>query len=830
MRQEGRARGRVRLAGLLTVASVAWLAPQSAQAQTQAPVELNIASQDLASAIRQVGRRTRAEIIFSPSIVGSRRAPALVGSFTTEQALARLLEGTGLAARRTAQGGYVIERRQISDASASVHASEFADDSEIIVTATKRAEPVRKISGSVSAQTGEQLEKLGAQGLADYLTRTPGVVFNARRPGDGSIAIRGISTTTGRDQGQATTGVFINDVPLTDPSISVGTPDIDTFDVDNVAVLRGPQGTLFGSASLGGAVNYQASRPDLARWAGRAQVGLHSIEEGGIGVAGKIMLNAPVIEDALGVRGVFVYREDAGFIDNIGIGKRDSNRTVTTGGRFLASWKPGPDTTIAYMYLEQRQVTDDAGYQQPTLAGKLRKTTVIPERSRFDTLIHNLRLDQDLGFATLTATATYHRKKGHVVEDLTAAFSRFLFDLAPVTSITPMKNDGQTYEIRLASAPGGAFDYVVGAMHDDTDTRLVQGVYAAGLQGVVDGLLGPGKGAEVAPGDRFFEGGVTGRARESALFGEATYHLNDQLKVTLGGRLFDQELKLHSLFTDLFFFLETGNLVDEVKGTQKSSGFNPKGSITWTPRPGLMIYALTSKGFRFGGPNLITPLPGSNVPRQFGSDSLWNYELGMRADLFDRKLLLDVTGFYVDWSNIQLRLTTANGLNYADNAGKARSYGLEASATLRPADGLSLTSNLTYLNAKLSEPFDPNPSAPGPVVPAKTTLPGASKWQVSNTVAYERDAGAMDWSVVFSHRYISRAPGALITGSAIAGAPQGGYNLFDIRTGVRNDRIGITLFLDNIGDSRGVTGGSANPLQQYLVRPRTLGVTVDYRI
>ncbi|KGB53963.1 TonB-dependent receptor precursor [Sphingopyxis sp. LC81] len=830
MRQEGRARGRVKLAGLLTIASVAWLAPQSVQAQTQAPVELNIASQDLASAIRQVGRRTRAEIIFSPSIVGSRRAPALVGSFTTEQALARLLEGTGLAARRTAQGGYVIERRQISDAAASVHAAEFTDDSEIIVTATKRAEPVRKISGSVSAQTGEQLEKLGAQGLADYLTRTPGVVFNAGRPGDGSIAIRGVSTTTGRDQGQATTGIFINDVPLTDPSISIGTPDIDTFDVDNVTVLRGPQGTLFGSASLGGAVNYQASRPDLARWAGRAQVGLHSIEHGGIGVAGKVMLNAPVIEDVLAVRGVFVYREDAGFIDNIGIGKRDSNRTVTTGGRFLASWKPGPDTTIAYMYLDQRQKTGDTGFQQPTLAGELRKTTVVPERSDFRTLIHNLRFDQDLGFATLTATATYHRKKMNSREDYSAALSPFLFDLTPITSIAPGKNDGQTYEVRLASAPGGAFDYVVGAMHDDTDTRLGQLIYATGLQGVVDGLLGPGKGAEIVPRDRLADVVVTGRARESALFGEATYHLNDQLKVTLGGRLFEQELKLHSLLTDLFLFLDTGNLVEEKTGTQKSSGFNPKGSITWTPRPGLMIYALASKGFRFGGPNIIPALPGSNVPRQFDSDSLWNYELGMRADLFDRKLLLDVTGFYVDWSNIQLRLTTANGLNYADNAGKARSYGLEASATLRPADGLNLTSNLTYLNAKLSEPFDPNPSAPGPVVPAKTTLPGASKWQVSNTVAYERNAGAMDWSVVFSHRYISRAPGALVASSAIAGAPQGGYNLFDIRTGVRNDRIGITLFLDNISDSRGVTSGFANPLQQYVVRPRTFGVTVDYRI
>lgn len=824
--QTFRALGRAGLAGVLAISPAALLVPSAAWAQ--ATVQFDISGQDLASAIRQVGRRTDVEIIFSPSIIGSRRAPALVGPFTTEQALDRLLEGTGLVARRTAQGAYVIERRQTSEAGGESAGAEFAD-AEIVVTATKRPEPVRKISGSVSAQTGEQLDKLGAQSLADYLTRTPGVVFNAARPGDGSITIRGISTTTGRDQGQATTGVFINDVPLTDPSISIGTPDIDTFDVDNVTVLRGPQGTLFGSASLGGAINYQANRPDLTHWGARVQAGLSGTEQGGTSGAGKLMLNAPIVEDVFGIRGVLVYREDAGYIDNIGTGERDSNRTVTKGGRFLAGWKPGPNTSIAYMFLEQRQTTDDAGFQQPTMAGALRKSTAFPDRGSFSTLIHNLRFDQDLDFATLTATATYHRKEGNTRDDYSAAFSDALFGLAPITSIAPTKNDGQTYEIRLASAPGSAFDYVIGAMHDDTKTHLNQQLYVTGLQAVVDSLLGPGTGVALAPDDLFFDGTVTGRARETALFGEATYHLNDRLKATFGGRVFDQQLRLRSVLTGLSSFLSTGNSVVDMTGTQKSSGFNPKASITWTSDQGLMAYALASKGFRFGGPNIIPSLPGSNVPSQYGSDSLWNYELGVRADLFDRKLLLDVTGFYVDWSDIQLRLTS-NSLNYADNAGKARSYGLEASATWRPLEGLTLTSNLTYLNAKLSEEFDPDPSTPGPVVPAGATLPGASEWQISNVLSYERDAGAMDFSAVFSHRYISSAPGALILDSEIAGAPQGGYHLFDMRTGVRSDRIGITLFLDNIGNSHGVTSGTANPLEQYIVRPRTMGITLDYRI
>jgi outer membrane receptor protein involved in Fe transport len=137
--------------------------------------------------------------------------------------------------------------------------------SEVIVTATKRPEAARKISGSVSAVTGAQLEAIGANSFADYLTSTPGVVFNAAVPGESTVVIRGVSTTVGFDQGQGATGYFINDVPLTDPYFTVAIPDIDAFDVDNVTVLRGPQGTLFGSASLGGAVDYQAAKPNLSR-------------------------------------------------------------------------------------------------------------------------------------------------------------------------------------------------------------------------------------------------------------------------------------------------------------------------------------------------------------------------------------------------------------------------------------------------------------------------------------------------------------------------------------------------------------------------------------
>ncbi|QXQ05386.1 TonB-dependent receptor [Sphingosinicellaceae bacterium] len=696
---------------------------------------------------------------------------------------------------------------------------------DLVITATKRAEPVREIAGAITVQTGAELDKLGAQGFSDYLTRTPGVVFNATTPGSGTITIRGVGTTTGQDIGQATTGIFINEVPLTDPSLSIGTPDIDTFDVDNVAILRGPQGTLFGSSSLGGAINYQAAHPDLDDIAARFQGSVRATRHGGTGGAGKVMLNAPIVTGKLGIRGVFVYREDAGYIDNLGTGETDVNRTVTKSGRILATWAPTDTTTFNYFYLEQRQRTDDAGYQQPGLGGALRKSTAEPEFSTFTTLVHQLRLDQETGIGTITATATRHEKKTDGLTDLTGGLSDALFGLAPISSFSPGSSKGNTFEIRIASPAGSKFEYLVGAMYDRTKMRQRQVIYAAGLADFIDAagpLIGlpADSGQALAPGDLLVDAALPATAKEMALFGELTYNFSDRIKATVGGRLFQQRLVNGSNAFGLYVLLNAGEYEQSISGSRKWSGFSPKASITWKPSEDLMIYTLASKGFRFGGSNLAV-LPG--IPSSYDSDSLWNYEIGTRADLLDRKLLVDVTGFYIDWSNIQLK-RQLSGVNFAQNAGKAEIYGIEASLVLRPAQGLELSSNLTWLHATLSKDFDPDQvDASNPVIPSGTRLPGASMWQFTNSLSYQISWSKASPVIVLSHRYISRAPSDLEATSR-----QGGYHLFDARIGGKFGPAGLTLFVENIGDRRGVTNSSLlPPLQQYLVRPRTVGATLD---
>ncbi len=774
-------------------------APVHAQART---VAFDIPAETLSEALRDYGEATGQQIIFTQDLVAGRRSQALRGSFAADEALQRLLAGSGLRVERTPAGAIMIVRDSPAAAPASTGATngEQLLIEEIIVSATKREEPVRRISGSVSAFDEAGLEALGAERLADYLTRTPGVVFNQSVPGNSAAVIRGVATTTGIAQAQGTTGYFINDVPLTDPFYSSGIPDIDTFDVDNISVLRGPQGALFGSASLGGAIIYQATKPDLKRFAAHVRASVESTSGGAASYGGRGMVNIPVVTGIFAVRGVLDYRQDGGYVDNIGTGEDDANATQVRGGRVLATYAPAEGTTLNYLFLQQTSDTDDAGFIEPAV-GRYEKNTALDERFKYRTRIHHLRLDQQFSFATLTATAARHEKKFSGTQD----FSNLLPPaLAPAAFLEPGTSEGNTFEVRLASPTGPRFEYLVGLFHDETD------------ESVVNQLVAP----EATPvfGDAtLLDATVSIEGEESALFGEATWHFTDQWKASLGGRYFATRLSTNIAQSGP---LIGGSSVSE--GRSSEQGFSPKASLTWSSGDDLLIYGLVSRGFRFGGPNLAVD-PDFAIPAEFESDSLINYELGVRSNLDGRRLQLDGAVFYIDWSDIQVALSTPNGFTYTDNAGKARNYGFEGVATFRPSRNLTLQGNVTWLDSQLRSDFISGTA----VVPKGRTLPGAADWQIADSALYTFADSPLLPSIAFSHRYISTAPGALVPRPQ----EQGGYNLFDLRLSATIAGVGVSAFVENIGDERGVTQAVTNNRgrSEYIVRPRTYGMTFDYR-
>jgi iron complex outermembrane receptor protein len=825
----------ISIRAVLAVALCAVLCPAPADSQSARadpdPRRIDIPAGDLNTALEYLATRSGTGLVYRPEQVKGVKTRGVHGALSPEEAVKQLLEGTGLEASTDSTGAMLIAAPQV------IARNSHSDDDgtlldEIIVTATKENMPARTIAGSVAVLPGSQLDTSGAQSFADYLTRVPGVIFNAGPPGISTATIRGVSTTTSIDQGQGTTGYFINDVPLTDPNFAVAIPDIDAFDVNNVSVLRGPQGTLFGSASLGGAINYVAAPPNLSKFEGRVQGTLAGASVGAGSQSEKIMLNVPLLEDRLAIRGVFVYRRDGGYVDNVGKGVKNANETLVRGGRLEVLWAPTDGTQINYLFLRQFEDTKDIGYQEPVIAGSLEKRTLIAEPLDFKTTINNLRLDQDVGFATLTATATYHQKAQFSNIDLTALFGPlFGNQLSPISTQQAASSNGTTFEMRLASKPGGRFDYVVGIMHDLTRESFLDLLGAPGAEQyatrIYDPIFGAGFGQRAAPGNIFYTAPLDVKGEEEALFGEGSFHFNDQWKITLGGRLFDTKVDGASSASGLLYYLLTAPRVlsFDFASAEKATGFTPKASITWNPTGDIMAYVLASKGFRFGGPNINPPDPKNPFPPTYAPDSLWNYEIGTRTDWLDRTLELDATAFYIDWSNIQVRLGTASGLAYATNFGKAKNYGLESTVIWHPVGGWTMQGNVTYLDATLSQAVVSGATNE----PAGATLPGASKWNLNATVRYDWSGIPLRPAVQLSDRFISTAPAGF---GFVEPITVGNYNLLDARASGRYDNLKATVFVNNIADKRGVTTASfvpGSPFSQYIVRPRTYGLTLDYR-
>jgi outer membrane receptor protein involved in Fe transport len=803
------------------VAAVSFAAPA---AWAQSAVRVDIPRGEASATLQTFARQTGVQIFAPAEVVRGVTTRPVSGQLTPQAALARMLEGAGLSASFGADGKTVTLTAAATPASA-VGNEAYNQVEEVVVTVNKREEDVRKIASSVTAITGRQLDATGAQSFGDYLTRTPGVQFNSAIPGYSTVTIRGVSTTTSIDVGQATTGVYINDIPLTEPFNSAGVPDVDPFDMDRVEVLRGPQGTLFGSATLGGAVNMVARKADPTRFGARIEGSLANVADSGdLSYTAKAMVNIPIIQDKLALRLVGSYRDTAGYLDNVGLGRKDTNGIDVTGGRASLEWRPTDRISVSALGFYSKTDTADAFWSRRDL-GERKRTSNLLEAFEAETKIFSLRGDFDLDFATLTVSGAHTQKNTTNHTDFTPTFGPIFQNRSgPIALVAEREARGDLYEARLASKSGGAFEWLVGASYNHIETDLPSGAGFTGAAALIEtlfsGRFGAGVGALAAPGDRFTDYTLAIDGVEQALFGEATWRFTPQWRVTAGGRFFKTELKNLTVQSGLFSLLSTGKVQSVQKGQSEEDGFNPKLSLTYEPDGDHMFYGLISKGYRFGGPNAIPQNPAYPSPASFGSDSLTNYEIGARTRLFDRTLTLDATLFYIDWQDIQLLSVRGDNMAYATNVGAARNVGVDLMSDWRPTPNLTLTASVGYLDGKLLDDINTGATT----AKAGTRLPGASRWRIASTASYRFDA-PYDPTVMVLYRYVSSAP------SDLSGTVwQGGYGVLDLRVQGQFGGTRVEGFVENVGDRQGVTVAETNRAgpRIYTVAPRTIGVRVTH--
>jgi iron complex outermembrane recepter protein len=546
--------------------------------------------------------------------------------------------------------------------------SQTAALEEIIVTAQKRAENIQDVPISISAVTSDQIAVRGVTSLQDMQYSIPGLSSFRYGPGGQEyIQMRGISNSAGAQ----TVGQYLDEVSIISDIQGQGL-DIRLLDMERVEVLRGPQATLYGEGSMGGTVRYITAAPDLGGFAGAVEAETGSVSDGGWGYKTSGMLNAPIVEDVLGVRLVAGYERAAGWIDNSVTGQDDVNDASIRTFRGKVAAKLGDRGSLSVLALHQDSDQDyqNFGIARRTAAGVL-------QFNRDDYEVYNAVLQYDLGFADLTASVGYVEREQDVQTDHAPFFVPVLigagFPAGFITQVaTGNDNDFEALanELRLSSRGDTRLNWSIGAYMRNSKSFT-------------------GGHSVTSPGTLPFELLFVDQHRKSdawAVFGETSYDFTDQLTVLVGARYYYDEQTFRATSESFG--------VPAVDGGEASfDTLNPRVNLRYMPSSTSTFYANVSKGFRSGGFNQ-TSLGGGvvSISPTYDPDELWSYELGSKQQFFGRVLDLDAAVYYNDWQDVQspFIVPLATGL-VTTNGGKVQGVGVDLSMTVRPVTGLALS-------------------------------------------------------------------------------------------------------------------------------------------
>ncbi|KKW91168.1 TonB-dependent receptor [Sphingobium chungbukense] len=741
--------------------------------------------------------------------------------------------GAGRIHRLMALASSLALMTGVAHAQSGAGHAQAADDPygprEIVVTAQKRSEKLTEVPLAMAVVSAEELANRGATSVADIAAYVPGVaISNGGAPGQNGVVIRGLATSYNNSFNAPLVVTYIDDQPTGASAGGFGgarggayTLDLMPYDVEKVEVLRGPQGTLYGANAMGGILKYSLKRPDLKAFEARAGGELAHVASGGgldWGLRGAI--NVPLVTDKLAIRISAYNRETAGYLDNIGIGRENSNSTRTTGGRVAILFAPSDRFDIEASVLAQRIRSDDSsavtlvGQTGEPAYGRYTRSTKFAETYAQDAVSYALRMNWDLDFATLTSSTSYARMKYDQTLDLSGI--RYVPSvptaLIPYTFINRVRK--LTQETRLASPDNGALTWLIGSFytserpHEYNDFRAFS-TYDVPLPAPNDILL-----LGTTPGSR-------NKYTEWGAFANGTYRFSEKFDLGAGIRYGKNRAK----GCDEGFIGIYGN------GGKYACQSRPwDGVATWMAnvryhfQPDAMIYGRIATGYRPGGGCDTCGNPLLGVPPTYDADTLTNYELGIKGLFLDRRLQFELSAFYIDWKDIQLRVTNAQGFSYPGNGDTAVSKGVEVNASYSLRNGLKLSGFVAYTDAKLTAP------APGVGGKDGDRLPGSAPWAGAVMVDYRGEiAGGLNGVAGIAYRYKASVD------SQLAGTGQpfrmGAQNIVDLYGGVNFDKTSVRLYVKNLFNDRSYTGltfltDRTRPLFTP-VQPFTIGLQLD---
>lgn len=699
----------------------------------------------------------------------------------------------------------------------------------VVVTANKRSESLSKVSDPVSVVQSDDLTREAAVKLTDYAASVPGLNLISMTSGQSVVILRGI--TTGFSVGSpSTVSTYVNDVPYGSATASaygaVATLDLDPGTLQQVEVLRGPQGTLYGAGAFGGVIKYDTMSPSLTDYRGRAEIDGSAIDGGGQGGAVRAMFDGPLVQDKLGITISGFDRVDPGFIFDTRRNKSNVDKSHSYGGRIAALWRPTENISVELSAIDQETFTNgqsvaDLNPNLSPIYGPYEQARYGNELWNVSSRLYSLHASDDLGWATLSAISSYQTQKALWTYDLTpkrGASASAATGIANLGVFEHVNVDHQktTQELRLASPDGDKLEWLGGLFYTHE-----WGVKDENFQGIstLTGL------PVIVPGGLFHDP-LSDSFTEYAAYGDVTYHFSQSFKLMAGLRYSSDVEKSVTPFTGVL----AGTPVTVVGNSLASS-------VTYLVSPSYnidddnMVYLRVASGFRPGGPTNAPPasLLGG-APVSYNPDSLTNYEVGYKATFPDQRMSLDVSAFDVEWDNIQVR-TSVNGFFVTGNGSGARSAGLEATWTWIPIDGLHLSANAAYTDAYFTA------AAPGIGVKAGNALPDVPRFSGNLAADYDFPlALGYDGFVGGNFQYQGLRHIDYVSGLPATYVPpvMPSYSIFNLHMGLNHDGMAFEFYVRNLGSSYGITrlnslqsNGFSPPFAAGLIQPRTFGVSVS---
>lgn len=660
---------------------------------------------------------------------------------------------------------------------------------EILVTATKRSSTIQDVPFSINALSGADIQRTGSTNLEDVARNVAGLMIQNLGPGQSQVAIRGVSAgQIVRDQPgvKEQVGVYLDESVI---SLSLFTPDLDLYDLNRVEVLRGPQGTLFGSGSVGGTIRYITNQPNLDEAEGSIEGNVNSISGGSMGAHFKAMVNVPLSEDKAALRIVGYHTEYGGFIDALtesGAMWENVNNGNRSGGRATLLLQPTDNVSITPRVIYQKINSNGNNRQEVfNLYANRFTTTRTPvtfqERQQFlllregfndETFIADTTIEVAFEGFDLTSVTSYTDRDILVSRDASALTGSVSVDLGfpddavllPSNLRDTTKIEQFTQELRLSSNGDGPLQWVGGVFYSNTDRFYKQFLPTPGYDEATDATLGAGTaagaGMGVAPVDSPFYSELPYTLEQVAVFGEASYDISDRLQVTAGGRYYDYKEERTVTQVGLF-----GNGVVDQFDSTKSNGFTPRFLASYDVSEAVTLNAQISKGFRLGGVNdpLNTALCNAEDLAIFGGfqdyddETLWNYEAGVKVKTGN--MTLNAAAFYTKMSNLQVTLDAGScSSRISFNVPEAHSQGVEVEFKAHPMEGLDLSIASSLIESEFdSTVVDSNGDVLGGVRKGNR-LPSTPKFNLAITTTYNFpmesvSSGAEGYiSATFQHR------------------------------------------------------------------------------